>query len=257
MNAGIIAAGDGTRLAAAWPGTPKPLVPVAGFPLIGWTARGLLAGGAQRIAVLLNSKGRNVKKFLKTEFKTTEWEFLEADTASSWESFRLVATTLSDANQEPFLISTVDCLLPPGAVARFVAGARGAAALALTTFIDDEKPLWADLEADGRISALGPDARRRRHATAGLYRLGPDLAGLMPPAAAFPNLRSYWRSVVASGTPVTGVDLGKTMDVDRPEDLRAAEDFLLMAAPNDRRKRHGRAGNAGRDRKESEESWKH
>lgn len=228
MNAGIIAAGEGTRLAAAWPGTVKPLVPVAGFPLIGWTARGLLAGGAKRIVVLLNSKGGKAKEFLKTEFKSTEWEFLEADTASSWESFRLVAGALSKGNREPFLISTVDCLLPPGAVARFVSGARELTALALTTFIDDEKPLWADLEADGRISALGPDARRRRHATAGLYRLGPDLAGRMPQAAAFPNLRSYWRSIVLSGTPVAGVDLGKTLDVDRPEDLRAAEEFLLM-----------------------------
>ncbi len=228
MNAGIIAAGDGTRLSGAFPGQPKPLVPVADFPLIGWTVRGLTAAGIKKIVILLNSRGRKVREFLETEFKATEFIFLEADTASSWESFRLVAEALSEMGKEAFLISTVDCLLPQGMLKRMIAAERRTEALGVTSYIDDEKPLWADLDENGRISALGDAARQKKFATAGVYRLSPELARRMPAAAAYPNLRSYLAALIAEGVPVAGVDLGKTIDVDRPEDLRAAEEFLKL-----------------------------
>ncbi len=229
MNAGIIAAGDGVRLAGAHPGLPKPLVPVAGVPLIGWVVRGLLAAGMKKIVVLINSRGTAVKKFLETEFRGTELIFLKADTKSSWESFRLVAGTLAELGDEPFVISTVDCLLPPAALERMIDPGRYTNALGVSSYINDEKPLWADLDENGRISALGENAQGKKFATAGLYRLDPELARRLPAAAAYPNLRSYLGSLIAEGAPVAGVDLGKTIDVDRPEDLAAAEEFLKQS----------------------------
>jgi hypothetical protein len=37
--------------------------------------------------------------------------------------------------------------------------------------------------------------------------------------------------LVTTGLPVAGMVLGKTLDVDRPEDLRQAEKFLREASP--------------------------
>jgi NDP-sugar pyrophosphorylase family protein len=227
-HAGIIAAGEGSRLAASHPGLLKPLVPVSGVPLCHWVARGLRAAGAREVTVLLNSRGRAVRDSLSRAFPETRWDFLEADTASSWESFRLVSGALSK-KAGGFMISTVDSLIPPSQTAMFAARAahcRAEAALALTAFVDDEKPLWADVGHDGFVCALGPKARLKDRVTSGLYYMTDRLASRMPEAGAFDSLRGYWTGLVEGGARVAGVSLTKTVDVDRPEDIREAEGFL-------------------------------
>ncbi len=51
MEALILAGGKAERLGAAARGNPKPLVPVAGRPLLGYTIRRLAAGGVTRAIV--------------------------------------------------------------------------------------------------------------------------------------------------------------------------------------------------------------
>lgn len=227
-SAGIIAAGEGSRLRAAAPG-PKPLVEVGGKPLVHWVVLSLRAAGARSLTLLHNSSGDAVRAYLKGAFPDLAWTFLRKDTASSWESFRLVSGTLA-AKSERFLLSTTDALVPPADAARFAAeafaplgGAAPAAALALTRFVEDEKPLWADVGPDGRVSALGEKARRREAVTCGLYALSAAAADAMPPAAAHSRLRDWWSALIEGGVRVRGVLLSQTVDVDRPEDLAAAE----------------------------------
>ena len=45
-------------------------------------------------------------------------------------------------------------------------------------------------------------------------------------AGAIQYLRDYLQQLVASGAAVMGITLSKSLDVDRPEDLEAAESFL-------------------------------
>lgn len=227
-HAGLIAAGEGSRLRASHPSVIKPLVPVAGSPLCHWVAAALAGAGMRELAVLHNSRGRAMRRSLEEAFPGLAWRFIEEDTASSWESFRLVAKTLA-ARTDAFLISTVDALIPPAEVRRFAHGIRATqalAGLALTDFIDDEKPLWADLGPSGLIEALGPRAVRRSLATSGLYFMTAELALGMPEASAHPSLRSYWASLLEEGIPVAGLRVSKTIDVDRPGDLLQAEGFV-------------------------------
>ena len=226
MKAGIIAAGDGLRLRSVHPG-PKPLIPIAGKPLCHWVVSSLAAAGAESVTLLLNTKGRAVRESLERAFPAIAWRFLEKDTATSWESFRLVARTLAE-DADSFVMSTVDALIPASEVARFAseaAASGAAAALALTSFIDDEKPLWAELSGS-RVRALGEEAHVRTFATSGLYFLKAPTARRMPEASAFPSLRGYLSSLVSEGE-VAGVVLSKTLDVDRAEDIAQAESFLL------------------------------
>lgn len=231
LRAGIIAAGDGLRLAGAFPGLPKPLVPVHGRPLVDWVVGSLRAAGARSIVVFLNTQGRAARGHLKTGFPDVQWTFLSRDTRSSWETFRLVSRALAGTS-ERFLVSTVDALVPPPEAARFareacaamLAGAQGA--LALTRFVDDEKPLWAQLGDDGFVTALGDDVRRREHATCGLYAMTRSAAEAMPGPEAHGRLRDYWIALIRGGACILGVPLAKTLDVDRPQDLAQAEEFL-------------------------------
>ncbi len=232
-RAGLIAAGDGSRLAESHPATVKPLIPVSGRPLCHYVVRGLRAAGVKEITILLNSKGSAVKESLEKAFPEIGWTFLCKDTASSWESFRLVSKSLAAAGtgggDDGFLVSTIDALIPPAEVRRFADEARrggSEAGLALTAFVDDEKPLWADLSENGLITGLGPDAAQRRFVTSGLYSLSSALAQGMPEASAHENLRGWLRALVKSGVRVAGVPLAKTVDVDRPEDIEHAEGFV-------------------------------
>ncbi|MEK9144781.1 MAG: NTP transferase domain-containing protein, partial [Elusimicrobiota bacterium] len=127
--AGIIAAGEGSRLGKDYPGLPKPLVPVAGRPLVHWVASSLRAAGVRHLWVLLNSRGDAVRSAIRRSTEGMRVRFLRRDTASSWESFRLVSRAL--AGEAPrFLVSTVDAIVPPADARRFAAesGARWGAA---------------------------------------------------------------------------------------------------------------------------------
>ncbi|MFH1724667.1 MAG: NDP-sugar synthase [Elusimicrobiota bacterium] len=232
-SAGIIAAGRGSRLHDAYPGTVKPMVPVGGKPLIYWVVSSLRAAGVRSLVVLLNSSGDPARAYLQERFAGLTMTFLREDTASSWESFRLVSRRLAE-RAESFMISTVDALIPPEQTRRFAREAlapfpasgsegRPAAALALTRFVEDEKPLWADVDAGGLVTALGPAASRREAVTCGLYSLGRPVTAAMPAASAHGRLRDFWTDLLKSGRPVRGVLLADSVDVDRPEDLPAAE----------------------------------
>jgi NDP-sugar pyrophosphorylase family protein len=228
MIAGIIAAGEGSRLSSSHPGVVKPLVPVAGRPLAHWIVGGLKASGAQKLTVLTNSRGTAVPPSLSAAFPELTFDFMRADTASSFESFRLVARRLAES-AESFLISTVDALILPSDVGRFFkecAAAHVEAGLALTDFVDDEKPLWANVDESGLTTAVGVDAEPGHMATCGLYYMTRTAVERLPEAATHARLRDFWTDLVRAKTRVAGVVLTKTLDVDRPEDVAAAENFL-------------------------------
>ncbi|MBI2362279.1 MAG: hypothetical protein HYV15_02705, partial [Elusimicrobia bacterium] len=122
-------------------------------------------------------------------------------------------------------------LVPPAEVLRFAAeafapgpGPRPRAAVALTRYVDDEKPLWAELAEDGTVRAFGDAARRRETVTCGLYALTREAASALPESA--PRLRDCGAGLAAAGAAVRGVVLTDTIDVDRPEDIPAAERLI-------------------------------
>ena len=91
--------------------------------------------------------------------------------------------------------------------------------LGLTAHVDDDNPLWADLDGDGRIRRLGGDGGS--HVTAGLYWLPVEPAAA--PSADFSRLRDYLKWLVDRGAPVHGVVLPLVFDIDRADDVQAAE----------------------------------
>lgn len=230
IHAGIIAAGHGSRLSKKFPGTPKPLIPVAGRPMLHWITRGLKSAGIESAIILLNSRGDAVRRALEREPGGLRWTFLQADTQSSFDSFRLVAGVLAEKSAG-FCVSTVDAIVPPADAALFLrralrAGPGGRspdAALALTGFVEDEKPLWADVDKNGAVTGLGERAARRDAVTCGLYALSARAAKALPGEGAYARLRDFWSDIIDKGGFVRGVRLADTVDVDRPEDIPAAE----------------------------------
>lgn len=228
MKAGIIAAGHGERLRAAGVTTPKPLVPIGGRPLIARTIEIARAAGASSVACIVNAESDAVRQFLERQRFGVPLEILQRTTASSAESFLALRPYLDDA---PFLLLTVDAVVSPRAVAALVGRAaslpHAAGVLGVTRLVDDERPLWAELDASDRIRSLD-DPARARHVTAGVYFLNPLVYSL--PDADRPGTWSAFRAVLRAllvhGHVLYGHDVGASVDVDRRDDIDAAERLL-------------------------------
>ena len=229
MKAGLIAAGLGERLAAAGITVPKPLVQVAGKPLVDHVVDAVAAAGIDEVVCIFNEQADAVEAHCRNRRGQPRLHIVRRTTPSSMESLFTLAPHLGE---EPFLLLTVDALFAPGVLQDFLAGAtrrRDAdVALAVTDFVDDEKPLRLAQQADGRVTALGDAAGASPLVTAGFYVMHPRVFGEIDAARAarLSALRQYFGLLLARGYRVYGVRTGKTVDVDRPEDIVAAEAFV-------------------------------
>jgi len=218
---GIIAAGEGSRLRRAGFTAPKPMVPVAGVPLIASVIGNFLAAGITSIRVIVNEDERDCAEWVKSRFAGVDLTLIVKTTASSLESF--VEVTAAPAGGR-MLVSTVDAWCAPEDFAGFVAAARrrphGTTVLAVTPLVADENPLWVDLDENGRVTALGGNSGTL--VTAGLYLVSSRVRRTAPPPG-LGRLREYLDWLHRSGEPIFGEVIEAVVDVDRAEDVALAE----------------------------------
>ena len=200
---------------------PKPLVPVAGVPLIEHVIRNFVAAGISSLVIIVNEEGRECEAWMRSRFSTLDLEILVKTTDSSLESFLEVAGRLGSGRA---LISTVDALCVEEEFVAFVRTAglfpADATVLAVTPFVDDERPLWAGVDASGRVTSLGGDSGNV--VTAGMY-LVPERVRRMVPPPEVKRLRDFLVWLLNRGEPVYAVIVPAVVDVDRDEDILHAE----------------------------------
>lgn len=229
-RAAVIAAGDGSRLRDAGVGVPKPLVTVGGVALLEAVARNFAAAGLDPVTIIVNEAiGPRCLEWARARRGAPELRFIVKTTASSLESF-LVVTGVPETG--PMLVSTVDAWCAEADFVRFVWAARrrpaDALVLGVTPLVDDEKPLWVDLDATGRVTALGGTTGAM--VTAGLY-LVPEPLRRRPPPPGLGRLREYLARLHRDGWPVYGEVIPRVVDVDRIEDIAQAERQALGTHP--------------------------
>ena len=223
ISAGIIAAGEGSRFKKSGIKVHKPLIPVAGFPLIGHTLRNLEALGVGRVVVIFNETEADCVAWVGQNFPRLQFEFIVKSTKSSFESFRRVGEKLGPGRH---LISTVDVFCIKEELARLLVDQKSEGILlGVTAMVDDEKPLWVQMdEGSGAITALGGPGPAK-YATAGVYNV-PHGIFTESVATEFSSLREYLGWLVKKGVPTRGVVLTRMVDVDLPKDVQLAEKLL-------------------------------
>ena len=229
LHGGVIAAGHGTRLRADGYRVSKPMTPVDGRPLIGHALDRFRAAGIRRASIVINEGSDDCRHWLSEHDRDLDLDIIVRTTPSSYASFEIIAARLAGA---PGLITTVDAIMPADAFQHFISSAASlpndAIVLGLTDHVDDDHPLWATLNEEGRILRLGGD--RGSHVTAGLYWLPADRGA--EPTARFDRLRDYLKWLVDEGRPVYGVVLPLVFDIDRAHDVEAAEQARLRWREN-------------------------
>jgi NDP-sugar pyrophosphorylase family protein len=228
LRGGVIAAGHGTRLRADGYRVSKPMTPVGGRPLIEHALDRFRAVGVDRVTVIVNEESDDCRLWLSEHGQGLDLDLIVRTTPSSYASFELVVSRLAGA---PAVITTVDAIMAIDAFQHFVDSARrfpnNAVVLGLTDHVDDDNPLWATLDEDGRIRRLGGGPGS--HITAGIYWL--PAQRVAAPASRFDRLRDYLKWLIDEGHSVYGVVLPLVFDIDRAHDVEAAEQAGFRRSP--------------------------
>ena len=229
MKAGIIAAGLGERLRAGGYTQPKPLVPVNGTPLIDYVLAAVAASGLTEVACIVNEESHGIEAHCYQRWPQLRFAFLRRTTPSSMESLFALQPLL---NCDRFLLLTVDAIFAPRVLQEFLGAAAACteadAVLAVTDFVHDEKPLWAKLAPDGRLTAIGATAADGGQVTAGFYvfhsRIFTEIAAAR--SGGLTALRQFLAHLLDHDYRLYGHRVPTSVDVDRPEDIAVAEAFV-------------------------------
>jgi NDP-sugar pyrophosphorylase family protein len=224
----IIAAGRGERLRAASGGIPKPLVEVGGEALLVRQARALAALGARPVHVIINSETAEMIRD-RGLVMPPDVDICVRETANSMESLLVLGKRIAPGR---FLMTTVDALIAPAELARFLERALEMTdpadanaldgALGLVRWRGDRHPLFAEVATDGIISHL--DGPQTSLVTAGVYLLSTRIFAFGDKArtAGLDALRRYLALLIDEGMRIAGIELAGVIDVDEAADLDAA-----------------------------------
>ena len=238
MNFGIIAAGEGSRLAGEGAAVAKPLIPIDGTPMIERLIRIFERCGATSINVVINGLMPEVEEFLRALHvrECVEFNLKIKTTPSSMHTFFELSEMLRGKGR--FITTTVDTIFPEEPFRKYVEAYEEAPAevdgmMAVTDFIDDEKPLYVKTSPDLRILDFC-DSRQPgcRYISGGIYGLSGKafnvLDGCMERGVS--RMRNFQRALVEAGLDLRAFPMGKIIDVDHLSDVATAESFLRESA---------------------------
>jgi NDP-sugar pyrophosphorylase family protein len=237
LRAGVLAAGRGERLRSPT-NHLKPLVTVDGRTLIERVLTSMADAGATEVVVIINEDSVEVRDHVTASKWPFALRWIVETTPSSMHSFlRLVETFAADGDDGPFLLSTVDTVAGPQTYAQFMTEARrhrdAAVILALTSPGSDEKPLLVRCApGNSRVLALGAAAAPSTYATAGVYAVRGSILREAEAARreGIDALRTFLGRLLDRGYHLAGIPIAQSIDVDRPGDIRIAEEFLRSPA---------------------------
>lgn len=229
MKFAIISAGEGSRLAQEGVELPKPLVKINGEAMIDRLIRIFTQQGAEEIVVIVNCLHPQTKEHLDKLKTDVPLRVVQKTTPSSMHSFFELSPYLEG---EKFCLTTVDTIFREDDFAKYIQAFKDAdndGLMAVTDYIDDEKPLYVDTDENMNIQGfLDANTNNCKYISGGIYSLGPKsidtLRGCMEKGMA--RMRNFQRQLVADGLKLKAYNFGKILDVDHAGDIIKAELFL-------------------------------
>lgn len=234
MNYAIIAAGEGSRLVQEGVAVPKPLVDLDGRPMIRRLIDLFTSLRAETVSIIVNEQMTAVRAYLEqiAPELPCRLNMVVKSTPSSMHSFMEVSRIFPAGSK--FILTTVDTVFRRDDFARYVEAFENAPAnvngvMGVTTFIEDEKPLYVDVDADNRITAfLDQPFDGVKYISAGIYGLTTPALDVLRHCidTGVSRMRNYQRALVEANMNLLAYDLGKVLDVDHAGDIAAARAFV-------------------------------
>jgi len=225
----IIAAGDGQRLKEEGILTPKPLIEINGVPLILRLINVAVQNGASSISCIINEQSDKLKQFLGSCKIDIPFNLIVKSTPSSLHSFYELKKYLSS---ERFLLTTTDSIFLEDEFKSFVNFCinhkKAEGILAVTDFIDDEKPLYVELDNETKIRRFSDTSNNCNYVTGGLYFFHRSVLNNLETSinASTNRLRNYLKLLAIESHKLYAFKFSKIIDVDHAADINKAEEFL-------------------------------
>ena len=241
MKYAIIAAGEGSRLAHEGVEAPKPLVEINGERLIDRLIRIFMDNDAEEIVVICNSLTTLVSQHLAKlqedglKGRRIPLRFLVKTTPSSMHSMFEISKYLEDST---FCLTTVDTIFREEEFARYikqlkenVENGNDDGLMAVTDYIDDEKPLYISADEDMNITGFHDSKGDCTIISGGIYGLAPKSIDTLRKCVerGESRMRNFQRALVADGMKLKACKFSKILDIDHKDDIKKAEAFLKGA----------------------------
>lgn len=231
MKYAILAAGEGSRLAGEGINVPKPLVEICGERMIDRLIRIFLNVGAEEVIVITNDLAPQTQTHIRElQLSIPQLRLVVKTTPSSMHSFYELAPLLGVGR---FCLTTVDTIFREQEFRDFIEAFSSAPAdidgmMAVTDFVDDEKPLWITTDVSLRITGFYDTREHCRYISGGIYALSDKsfvtLNRCM--AGGQSRMRNFQRALVADGMNLRAWPFTKILDVDHADDIIKAEEFI-------------------------------
>ncbi len=228
----VMAAGLGKRMRPLTATRPKPLIEVAGRPLIDHALERLRAAGVRRAVVNVHYLADAVEAHLKN--RSEDIEILVSDERKLLlETGGGLARALPLIDSDPFIAVNSDNLWidgPVDALQLLASGWDEARMDALLLLVPLARAHCHAGRGDFHMSATGALSRRRPRGVAPFVFTGVQmlskrlLAGELPAGPFSTNL--LWDRAIAAGRCFGAVHQGLWFDIGRPESIRKAEEML-------------------------------
>ena len=230
MDYAIIAAGEGSRLAQEGIKWPKPLVKLNGIALIDRLIDVFLRNNASSINIIVNEQMTEVQDHLKALQLPVPFHLLIKSTPSSMHSFYELSQVWQG---EEVCLTTVDTIFREEEFSGYIQAFRQEKTLdglmAVTDYIDDEKPLYVQTnEQLDIVNFLDRSNGDCRYISGGIYCLRKPAIGVLKKAIdeGMSRMRNYQRQLIAEGLRLKAYPFSKIIDVDHAEDIVKAEAFV-------------------------------
>jgi NDP-sugar pyrophosphorylase family protein len=230
MNLAIIGAGESSRLKAEGLRNSKHLIKINGEYLIERIIRIAKKNGTKNVFCIINSHEPELKEYLlKTNFGIP-LKLVIKDTVSSMHSLFALAPYLTN---EPFCLATTDAVFLEKDFSEFIDYSilqkQTDGILAITKYIDDEKPLCVLINESNTILEFSDSRDGYNWATGGIYYFSPKIFNEIESAleTGILRLRNFFRHLLNKGYSLRGFSFPKIIDVDHVSDIKKAEKFLM------------------------------
>ncbi|HEV8150774.1 MAG TPA: NTP transferase domain-containing protein [Gemmatimonadales bacterium] len=231
MHALILAGGEGSRLRSDGVLTPKAFLELDGRPLLVRLTESLHGLGCESVTALVRASVLDRAGALLLQGDPSAPRIVACETASS---LHTLARGLEVMPPGPVLCVMVDSVLREHDWRELFARAerllRGGAdaCVAVTPFVDDERPLYVARHAAGAVAAFQEHPSAPALVTGGVYFLSTRVRTLVAPVLALgiERMRGLLRWLVEHGYRIETAEVARIVDLDRSRDLAVATAWL-------------------------------
>lgn len=230
MNYAIIAAGEGSRLAQEGVTKPKPLVELQGEPMIGRLINIMLRCNAESISIIVNEHMTEVRQYLEELTLPVPLNLVVKTTPSSMHSLWHLSRVIPNGK---FCLTTVDTIFREEDFKEYIdafeSDCEHDGMWAVTPFVDDEKPLWVEVDDNMGITAFRDKAwEGAKYVSGGVYAMTDKAFTVLDDCIerGISRMRNFQRALVEAGFSLQAYSIDKIVDVDHADDIATAEAFL-------------------------------